>query len=99
MFGKCPKGTIYNKSKKICDINNTEYSNLNRNDIITINLQKSITIRSFNNVIKDDINEGDDYTIEKTLYQIFPLINKKHIKIINFQQFIFEIAINFHENI
>ena len=71
-YEKCPKGTIYNITNGICEMNITENSILEQNDIITISLQENIKDGSFDNVIKDVINEGNDYTIsnEKTLYQI-----------------------------
>ena len=85
-INKCPKGTIYNNTEKICEIINTENGTLNKNDIIIKSLQESITSGSFSNIINDVIGEGNDFTIsnENALYQITSSDNQKIYKNNNF---------------
>ena len=85
-INKCPTGTIYNETKKICEIINAEKEASNQNDIITKSLQESIKDGSFSNIINDVIEGGNDFTIsnENALYQITSSDNQKINKYNNF---------------
>ena len=81
-MNNCPKGTNISKSENICELDNTKDGKLNPNDIMTRNLQESITDGSLNVVIDDIIKEDKDYTISNDgiMYQITTSNNQKIIK-------------------